>query len=155
MPTVDSKYKREYENPSPLVNITKTTLSRSDYKDKRIITKILGRYYDLTEFKHPAGPIAIACADGRDSTELFMSHHLFTKKDVKDILSQYEIQNPPEEIPDNGVYDWEHTMNDPFTIELHDRARKMLGTDIKGNWKRNLEIFVLFLVALTQIYQFV
>lgn len=45
-------------------------------------------------------------------------------------------------------------MNDPFTIELHERARKMLGTDIKGSWKRNIEIGVLFLVALTQIYQF-
>jgi hypothetical protein len=46
-------------------------------------------------------------------------------------------------------------MNDPFTIELHERSRKLLGTDIKGNWKRNLEIGLLFLIALTQIYQFV
>jgi delta11-fatty-acid desaturase len=84
---VDSKFRQDKLKPGTFVNITKTTLTLDNYKDKKIITKILGRYYDLTDFKHPAGPIAIACAEGRDATELFMSHHLFTKKDVKDILS--------------------------------------------------------------------
>ena len=57
----------------------------------RIITKIHDIYYDLTDFSHPGGPIALASVDKRDGTELFESHHLFSKRDIKGILKKYEI----------------------------------------------------------------
>lgn len=86
---------------------------------------------------------------------MFESHHIFTRKDIKGILSNYEIKGtPPKEIADSGVYDWDHTLKDPFTIELHARAKALLGQDIKANWPRIIEIMVLFIIALTQIVQF-
>lgn len=84
---------------------------------------------------------------------MFESHHLFTKKNMKDILSSYEVAHP-DTIKSNGVFDWEATAQDPFTIELHETARKVLGKDIKASVRRTLEIFVLFLVALTQMHNF-
>lgn len=80
----------------------------------------------MTEFKHPGGPIAIALVDGRDGTELFESHHLFTKKNMPDILSSFEVAHP-DTIKTSGVYDWEATKKSAFTIELHETARKVLG----------------------------
>jgi cytochrome b involved in lipid metabolism len=88
-PVLKSRYTEEELNPSPVNKVTETTLTVKSYREKRIITKILGMYYDLTDFKHPGGPIAIACADDRDATELFMSHHLFSEKDIKSILGKY------------------------------------------------------------------
>ena len=54
--------------------------------DDAQITKIHNKYYDISKFNHPGGPIAMACAIGRDSTELFESHHQFTSKDMSSIL---------------------------------------------------------------------
>ena len=48
--------------------------------DKYKITKIYNEYYDLSNFKHPGGEIAIWHAFGRDSTVLFESYHVFTNK---------------------------------------------------------------------------
>jgi len=56
---------------------------RKRYNQQRLITKIHNKYYDLTNFKHPGGPISIALIDGRDGSELFESHHLFTNKNMK------------------------------------------------------------------------
>lgn len=94
---------------------------------ERIVTKIHGKCYDLLSFTHPGGPIALAMVNSRDATELFESHHQFTKKDVEDILKQYEISEKLESIKGAGVYDWQATKSDPFTIELKETARKLLG----------------------------
>jgi cytochrome b involved in lipid metabolism len=97
------------------------------YND-RLITKIHGKYYDLTQFKHPGGPLALGCIDNRDGTELFESHHLFTKKSTLDILSSYEMNPAPlDTIPSANVFDWELTKNSEFTKELQEGARKILG----------------------------
>jgi len=58
----------------------------------RLVTRIHGKYYDLTNFCHPGGPIPIGLIEGRDGTELFESHHLFTDKNTKAILRAYEIR---------------------------------------------------------------
>ena len=52
-----------------------------------LITKIHDKYYDLTNFKHPGGPITLSLVEGRDGTELFESHHLFSTRDMKEIMS--------------------------------------------------------------------
>ena len=97
-----------------------------------MITKIYGKYYDLTNFKHPGGAIPIGLIEGRDGTELFESHHLFTDRNIKEILGAYETRDHPV-IESSNVYDWEATNSDPFTIELHAAARKVLGKDIKAS----------------------
>jgi cytochrome b involved in lipid metabolism len=126
---------------------TKRDCLRKKYH-QRLITKIHGKYYDLTNFKHPGGPIALALIDGRDGSELFESHHLFTNKNMYQILEKYEITDHPDTIPSSNVFDWEWTKMDPFTIELHETARKVLGRDIKINFRRIMEILALLVLAL-------
>jgi Cytochrome b5-like Heme/Steroid binding domain len=100
-----------------------------------MITMIHGKYYDLTEFKHPGGPIALGLIENRDGTELFESHHLFTRKSTLSILASYEMKKAPiDSIKANNTYDWVGTKNSAFTKELHETVRKVLGTDIKINW---------------------
>jgi len=41
------------------------------------ITKIEGKLYNITDFKHPGGEMAKWHAKGRDATALFKSHHPF------------------------------------------------------------------------------
>lgn len=117
-------------------------------RSKQLITKIHGKYYDLTNFKHPGGPIPIALIDGRDGTELFESHHMFTSKDINEILINYELHDHPDTIKSSNVYDWEATKSDPFTLELKAAARKALGKDIKATLFRIAEISVLFTIAM-------
>ena len=58
-------------------------------------------------------------------------------------------------IKSSGVFDWKATKEDPFTIELHDEARKLLKQEIKANIGRVIEIIVLFTLAMSQLYLFV
>lgn len=63
------------------------------------ITKINGKYYDLTNFNHPGGETAIWHSFGRDSTILFESHHPFVSKEkLEIILKKYEILELPKGI---------------------------------------------------------
>jgi len=119
-----------------------------------LITKIHERYYDLTDFKHPGGPIAIGLIDGRDGTELFESHHLFTEKDVLGMLAAFEVKGHPDNIESSGVYDWTKTKTDPFTLELKAAARKVLGKDIKATPARFALTWSLFLLTMIQLPAF-
>jgi len=49
------------------------------------MTKIDGKYYDLSKFNHPGGDVALSHTFGRDSTILFKSYHQFTSN--KSLLS--------------------------------------------------------------------
>ena len=56
------------------------------------ITKIDGKYYDLTNFNHPGGSTALWHSFGRDATVLFRSNHPFTDETkLNTILEKYEI----------------------------------------------------------------
>ena len=82
---------------------------KSSYNE-RLITKIHNKYYDLTDFKHPGGPIPIGLIENRDGTELFESHHLFTNRNTMDILESYEMNPAPiDTIKSHSVYDWNVT----------------------------------------------
>ncbi|KAG0565098.1 hypothetical protein KC19_8G164100 [Ceratodon purpureus] len=63
-------------------------------KPTALLTKIHGKWYDLTEFErhHPGGPVALGLARGRDASVMFESHHPFTNRKILDaILAKYEI----------------------------------------------------------------
>ena len=117
-----------------------------------MITKIHGKYYDLSGFKHPGGPIQIMLAANRDATALFESHHLFSDKGkIKQILNKYEIKDPERlknidtAIFDNDVYDWHETWKDPFVIELMERVHAVLSrSEIKIDFKKIVELIIMF-----------
>lgn len=51
-----------------------------------------GRRYDLSQFRHPGGPIALALAKGRDADVLIRSYHPFNEKEVRKVLEKYKIE---------------------------------------------------------------
>ena len=94
----------------------------------RLITRIHKKWYDLTTFEHPGGPIALSLIHQRDGTALFESHHPFMSRSMlMKILSKYEI--PIKEVSDergcrlmdpadDGYYNWEGIDNDKFVTDL-------------------------------------
>ena len=60
----------------------------------RLLTRIHGRWHDLTKFDHPGGPIALSLVHLRDGTALFESHHPFVdRKYLMRTLARYEVPN--------------------------------------------------------------
>ena len=56
-----------------------------------MITKINNKYYNLENFNHPGGSVAIKQCFGRDGTVLFRSHHPFINGEkLESILNKYE-----------------------------------------------------------------
>jgi len=100
----------------------------------RRIVKIHNKYYDITNFAHPGGPIAIMAANRRDATVLFESHHPFSDRTMMDnILKKYEMHEErekcenyllPGEKENGDIFDWEETMKSDFTIEVRDKVKK-------------------------------
>ena len=94
------------------------------------VTKIHDKYYDLTDFKHPGGVIAVAMAYGRDATELFESMHQFADRaKLQVILAKYEVEDISKiDVPiiSNDVYDWQETKTSAFTKELHEVVNQVL-----------------------------
>ena len=108
----------------------------NDEHVRRKIVKIHNKYYDVTNFAHPGGPMAIIAANRRDATALFESHHPFSDREMMcDILKKYEIHEEREkcekyllpgeiENGDNNLFDWDETLNSEFTLELRDKVKK-------------------------------
>ena len=100
----------------------------------RKIVKIHNKYYDITNFAHPGGPVAIMAANRRDATALFESHHPFSDRTMMDnILKKYEMQEErekcenyllPGENENGAIFDWEETAKSDFTTELRDKVKK-------------------------------
>ena len=100
----------------------------------RKIVKIHNKYYDITNFAHPGGPIAIMAANRRDATVLFESHHPFSDRTMMDnILKKYEMHEErekcenyllPGEKENGDIFDWEETLKSDFTIEVRDKVKK-------------------------------
>eukprot|EP00960_Hanusia_phi_P032011 749611-Hanusia_phi.AAC.1 len=58
------------------------------------------KIYDLTDFKHPGGNIALTLGKDRDATELFESHHLLSNMEkITQIMEKYEIDMNGDPIP--------------------------------------------------------
>ena len=100
----------------------------------RRIVKIHNKYYDITNFAHPGGPVAIMAANRRDATALFESHHPFSDRTMMDnVLKKYEMQEErekcenyllPGENENGAIFDWEETAKSDFTTELRDKVKK-------------------------------
>ena len=100
----------------------------------RKIVKIHNKYYDVTNFAHPGGPIPIMAANRRDATALFESHHPFSDRNMmNDILKKYEMHEErekcenyllPGEKENGDLFDWEETLKSDFTVELRDKVKK-------------------------------
>jgi delta11-fatty-acid desaturase len=113
-----------------------TWKKNNDERVRRKIVKIHNKYYDVTNFNHPGGPIAIMAANRRDATALFESHHPFSDRDMMDnVLKKYEIHEEREkcekyllpgenENGDNNLFNWDETLNSEFTLELRDKVKK-------------------------------
>ena len=82
-------------------------------------------WYDVANFDHPGGPIALNLARGRDATVLFESHHLLSKIDMSKILSKYKVEakvaqdlctiDPRD---NGGHYKWDNFHTDPFVKDI-------------------------------------
>ena len=60
----------------------------------KIITKIHGKTYDLTNFKHPGGIIPFYLINGKDGTCLFESYHPVSNRVlINKVLQKYQIEN--------------------------------------------------------------
>ena len=113
---------------SSYTRLTQAKVVRQPKQSDRLLTRIHGKWYDLSNFKHPGGPVALGLAKGRDATALFESHHYFIpRKKLLQILAKYEV--PPDEAAtlstldkrDNGQpYDWSGIDKDGFAIELRE-----------------------------------
>ena len=100
----------------------------------RKIVKIHNKYYDITNFDHPGGLVAIMAANRRDATALFESHHPFSDRAMMDdVLKKYEMQEErekcenyllPGEKENGDIFDWEETLKSEFTLELRDKVKK-------------------------------
>mmetsp|Transcript_14355 Transcript_14355/g.30141 ORF Transcript_14355/g.30141 Transcript_14355/m.30141 type:complete len:500 (+) Transcript_14355:68-1567(+) len=92
----------------------------------RIKTRIHGKWYDLTNFEHPGGPVALSLTKGRDATALFESHHYFTSRNMlMKILSKYELPlkeaaelKTHDQRDDGSPYIWKNIDHDGFSSEL-------------------------------------
>lgn len=123
-----------------------------------MITKIHSKYYDLSNFKHPAGDIPLKLASDRDATELFENHHLFSDRQAMlKMLEKYEIDEPADVIPDNNIYDWRETLNSDFTRELKQIMRETIHRrDIKyslRDWSIIAALWALYVINLYYYYQ--
>jgi len=107
----------------------------------RRIVKIHNKYYDITNFAHPGGPVAIMAANRRDATALFESHHPFGDRTMMDnVLKKYEMHEErekcenyllPSENENGAIFDWEETQKSEFTIEVRDKVKKHFAEKAK------------------------
>ena len=100
----------------------------------RKVVKIHNKYYDITNFNHPGGPIAMMAASCRDATALYESHHPFSDRAMmENTLKKYEMHEErekcenyllPGEKENGDLFDWEETNKSEFTLELRDKVKK-------------------------------
>lgn len=121
-----------------------------------MITKIHNKYYDLSNFKHPGGPIPISLADNRDATELFESHHLLSDRyKILKILDKYEVATPATPIEQNQEFDWDLTLNSDFTKEFKEIIHNELEfSNMKASTTKLLQLFFLFSIYLINLYYY-
>jgi hypothetical protein len=78
----------------------KGQLSSSSGRTTQVVTKIHGKFFDLTNFRHPGGPQTLSCAADRDATEIWESYHIMTRKKAWAVLSKYEMK---EDLDETGL----------------------------------------------------
>ena len=88
----------------------------------KIITKIHGKKYDLTNFDHPGSLIPLYLINKRDGTALFESYHpVSDRRMINKILYRYEIKDD-NSINEQQVYDFNNFNENPFVKELREKV---------------------------------
>mmetsp|Transcript_18046 Transcript_18046/g.26832 ORF Transcript_18046/g.26832 Transcript_18046/m.26832 type:complete len:807 (+) Transcript_18046:1599-4019(+) len=93
-----------------------------------LYTRIHGVWYDLAGFNHPGGPVALNLSRGRDSTELFESHHyLMERNRLMQLLGKFRVDDKVAKALEfdftgsqkyENNFDWKITENDEFVRDL-------------------------------------
>lgn len=95
----------------------------------RLLSRIHNKWYDLSGFDHPGGPVAIGLAKGRDATALFESHHYFiSRKKLLQILARYEVS--PKESAALSTLD-KHDDGSPFDWTDIDKDDPSFASDLR------------------------
>ncbi len=124
-------------------------------------TLIHDKYYDLNNFRHPGGPIAISLAYERDATVLFELHHPFVPREqLEELMKKYEVSQPSSKtiIFADESYDHQGEREDPFKKVLIQRVSKYFkerGHDDKITWRRFVFIEFLFILQLFSFYYYI
>mmetsp|Transcript_61825 Transcript_61825/g.70927 ORF Transcript_61825/g.70927 Transcript_61825/m.70927 type:complete len:426 (+) Transcript_61825:130-1407(+) len=131
--------------------------------NKNVVTRIHDKHYDLTNFNHPGGPIALSLADNRDATGLFISHHPFVAKDrLAAIMKKYEFTPKEGEEIEKDIY-FDYEKESPFAKEVVANARQYFqriadkkGISItratKANTGRYMEYLFLLVCYVVSMY---
>jgi fatty acid desaturase len=132
----------------------------------KIITKIHGKTYDLTNFKHPGGIIPFYLINGKDGTCLFESYHPVSNRVlINKVLQKYQIENN-DLIKEENIYDPKSFDQDPFAAELKNEVVNYFkNISIQNNcsliqatkmtFSRKIEIFTLSGLFLSSLYLFI
>jgi fatty acid desaturase/cytochrome b involved in lipid metabolism len=150
-----------FPTPKPV-----TSAAAPEELDRKFVTKIHGKWYDLSTFKHPGGPVALSLVGGRDGSALFESHHPFTSQArLQAVLCKYLVPGQEHErqasvlmgmtADDGGHYVWgdsdafeqeiKHEISSYFKGEAARRGVSVLAAT-KATPRRWLEILALFVV---------
>ena len=97
------------------VRLSWRSLFLGETDNRPFLTSVHGITYDLTNFKHPGGPVSLGLARDRDATALFEAHHPFTSESkMKAIMKKYVAKNQEiqflstREANEDSVFDWEN-----------------------------------------------
>ena len=115
-------------------------MHRKNNNEDRLLTQIHSRWYDLSNFEHPGGPVALSLIQKRDGSALFESHHPFMpRKMLLKILSKYQVPKEDEaemgcelmDPNDGGHYVWDGIENDKFSSDLKALLNSYFGAIAK------------------------
>lgn len=101
---------------------------------EHLYTRIHGIWYDLGQYNHPGGPIALSLAKNRDATALFESHHFLSSIDMRKILSKYKVSDSVAQVlttidprDNGGHYVWENYRDDAFVKDMRELLYSYFG----------------------------
>jgi fatty acid desaturase len=143
------EFESRLEHKQQTTEVMTTTLESSEFY-------IHGKQYDLSNFKHPGGPVALSLAADRDATQLFESYHPFSTH-VKSVLAKYEVKSekPLDELikskAGEEIFDW--STPSEFMNEIKERVHpifKQAGTHYADNvrWMQMIGLWIPVLLML-------
>jgi len=121
-----------------MTNLSEPKYYSGLHSDGKIITRIHGKYYDLTGFQHPGGPVALLHASGREATALFESYHPFTRDHAYAVLQKFEVEegsfNKTNRFLETDLFGedrfkWDVNKRSPFHQDLIDCAQKYFESE--------------------------
>lgn len=125
------------------------------------ITKIDNNYYDLTNFDHPGGELAIKHIINRNGTVLFESHHSLHDQDkIRQILNKYKLPSDQHQ-QEQQLFEHEHTVpqftyDSPFATELKREVKDYFKSrSTKAPLSRWILLFFIFLFKYWSLYLYI